>query len=296
MEKVSIVIPVYNAEKYLVECIESALNQTYKEIEVIAVNDGSTDNSLNILKKYSDKIKIISKENGGIATALNAGIKVTKGEWVKWLSADDVLYPDAVEVLLSEAKNFPDKTDTIFYGNWDIMESNGKIIGRYLEPNYNDLTKFDFNVILLDHHIGNEDTTLIHKSIFDKYGYFNDPPAQEDYDLRLKHCLLHHCRCRLVQKTVLKYRIHVNQTSRAVAKKRDYSINTREKILDQLEPAEREKYRIALNKYNKNRPFMEKTQQFLQRWVQVNLPPSISTKIMIFYIRLTLGQNYVNKI
>jgi len=77
--KVSIIIPVYNAEKYLEECIESALNQTYPDIEIIAVNDGSTDNSLGILKKYEGKIKIISKENGGVASALNAGINAMTG-------------------------------------------------------------------------------------------------------------------------------------------------------------------------------------------------------------------------
>src|SRR2546428_1497219 len=99
MTKVSIIIPVYNAEKYLDKCINSAINQTYPDIEIIAVNDGSTDRSLDILKKYSDKIKIISKENGGLASARNAGFKGARGEWIKPLDADDILYPNAVEEL-----------------------------------------------------------------------------------------------------------------------------------------------------------------------------------------------------
>ena len=119
---VSIIIPVYNAEKYLKECLESALNQTYNEIEIIAVDDGSTDNSLNILKKYSDKIKIISKENGGTASALNHGIKNMKGEWFKWLSADDILYPDAVLELINAAKLLPNKK-YVLYANYDIINS-----------------------------------------------------------------------------------------------------------------------------------------------------------------------------
>ncbi len=102
--KVSIVIPVFNAEKYISECIESALNQTYKNIEIIAVDDGSTDKSLELLHRYENKIKVISKENGGTATALNAGIKTIRGEWFKWLSDDDVLYPNCVEELIKEAK------------------------------------------------------------------------------------------------------------------------------------------------------------------------------------------------
>ena len=111
--RVSIVIPIYNAEKYLRECIESALNQKYEDIEVIAVNDGSKDNSLKILEEYSDRINIISKKNGGTASALNLGIKNMTGEWFKWLSADDVLYPNAIEELIIEAKKIPDKKNTI---------------------------------------------------------------------------------------------------------------------------------------------------------------------------------------
>jgi len=89
--KVSIIIPVYNTEKYLHECINSALNQTYPEIEIIAVNDGSTDSSLNILKEYDKKIIIVDKKNGGTSSALNAGIRKMTGEWFKWISSDDYL-------------------------------------------------------------------------------------------------------------------------------------------------------------------------------------------------------------
>ena len=98
--KVSIIIPVYNAEQFLDECINSTLNQTYDNIEIIAENDGSTDNSKNILEKFNSKIKIIHKINGGTASALNAGIKEMNGEWFKWLSADDVLKRNCIDVLI----------------------------------------------------------------------------------------------------------------------------------------------------------------------------------------------------
>ncbi len=77
-------IPVYNSEKFLNESIESVLNQTYKNIEVIAIDDGSTDNSLKVLHQYSDRINILSQENQGLAAAINAGIKKMKGKWFKW--------------------------------------------------------------------------------------------------------------------------------------------------------------------------------------------------------------------
>ncbi len=76
-KKVSIIIPVYNGEKYIKESIESALNQTYTNIEIIVVNDGSKDNTDEICKSYGNKIKYIKKENGGVATALNTGSNTT---------------------------------------------------------------------------------------------------------------------------------------------------------------------------------------------------------------------------
>ena len=152
---VSVIIPIYNAEKYLQECLNSVLNQTYPEIEIIAVNDGSTDNSLEILKKYSNKLKIISKENGGAASALNAGINIASGEWIKRLDVDDVLLPEAVEELVSEAKKIKDKTSTILISNYYNIDSKGKIIDEVIVPNYNEVDPFDLNVILLDHDFGN---------------------------------------------------------------------------------------------------------------------------------------------
>ena len=100
--KISIIIPVYNAEKYLEECIRSAIEQSYRDIEVIAVDDGSTDNSLEILEKYSSKIRIIKKKNGGTSTALNIGIEAMDGQWFKWLSADDILDNNAVQVQIKD--------------------------------------------------------------------------------------------------------------------------------------------------------------------------------------------------
>ena len=80
MSKVSIIIPVYNVEKYLDKCLKSVLNQTYKNIEIIVINDGSTDNSLKICKKYKDKrIVLIDKENGGVSSARNKGLELASG-------------------------------------------------------------------------------------------------------------------------------------------------------------------------------------------------------------------------
>ena len=97
--KVSIIIPVYNGSLYLEEAIETAINQTYDNIEIIVVNDGSNDNNKTrlIAEKYKNKIKYFEKENGGVSTALNLGIKKMTGSYFSWLSHDDKYKPDKIE-------------------------------------------------------------------------------------------------------------------------------------------------------------------------------------------------------
>ena len=99
LPKVSIVIPVYNGSNYLREAIDSALNQTYKNIEVIVVNDGSDDNGSteSIAKSYGDRLRYFSKKNGGVSSALNLGIREMSGDYFSWLSHDDVYTPKKIE-------------------------------------------------------------------------------------------------------------------------------------------------------------------------------------------------------
>lgn len=100
MAKVSIIIPIFNVERYINECIDSVINQTLTDIEIICIDDGSTDNSLNLVKEYSDsRIKIISQENKGLAASRNVGIEHANGEYITFLDSDDYLRLDALEKL-----------------------------------------------------------------------------------------------------------------------------------------------------------------------------------------------------
>lgn len=284
--KISIVIPVYNAEKYLEECIQSAINQTYPNIEVIAVDDGSTDSSLQILKKFSNKIKIIEKENGGMSSALNEGIRVMTGEWFKWLSADDVLYPNAVEVLVSEANKLKNKKNYVLFSNWEMIDSDGKILRKVVEPNYNELSQFDLNILLLDHYIGNGTTSLIHKSTLDEYGTFDgNPRFVEDYELLLRYSLLHNVRLYFISKSLAKYRIHGNQETQKRGSKKliDQSENARKYVLDQLEPELRKKYEGGLVEYQKKNSQILKYVPFLRKIVFKIFPKSVAYKIESMY-------------
>ncbi len=127
---VSILIPVYNAEKYLEKCLDSCINQTYKNIEVICVNDGSIDNSLNLLNRFAEKdsrIKVFSQQNAGIAKAYEKAVKESSGEWIYLLDNDDWLNLKAIELLVDFASKH--NTDYIYckYQTW-YMDETGEYI------------------------------------------------------------------------------------------------------------------------------------------------------------------------
>ena len=106
--KISVIIPVYNVQKYLRQCLDSIINQTLKEIEIICVNDGSTDDSLIILEEYAskdDRIRIINKKNGGVGAARNSGIEVSTGEYIGFVDSDDWVELTAYEKLYKNAKS-----------------------------------------------------------------------------------------------------------------------------------------------------------------------------------------------
>lgn len=103
MNLISIIIPVYNAEKYINRCIKSIVNQSYQELEIIVVNDGSTDDSLSIcatLAMQDNRIKVISQDNGGVSKARNTGLRLAKGEYVMFLDSDDYMLPEMCKTML----------------------------------------------------------------------------------------------------------------------------------------------------------------------------------------------------
>lgn len=110
MPLVTIIIPVYNTEKYLRKCLDSVVNQTYKNIEIIIINDASIDNSKNIINeyaKYNKKIKVITKtHNAGLSEARNIGLRYAQGDYIFFLDSDDYLHQNTIKALLSLTKNY----------------------------------------------------------------------------------------------------------------------------------------------------------------------------------------------
>ena len=285
--KISIIIPVYNTEKYLEQCIESALHQSYCDVEIIAVNDGSTDQSVSILNKYKNNIIVIDKKNGGTASALNLGIKNMTGDWFKWLSADDILKENAIEKLVLEIKKLGKEAENyILYSNYDLIDKNGNVLDTFVEPNYNSLDTFQRNVILLDHFYGNGITSIMHKSIFDKCGLFDETLGyKDDYEFWLRCCILFGYKLHFIDKNLAKYRIHESQ----LTKKRYYDAlekvdHIRSTITTQLSPDLQTKYLITLKNYQKQKPFKIKLRQNVRDILFKILPKSTSNKILEIYL------------
>lgn len=123
---VSVIIPVYNASKHLKEAVDSVLNQTYREFELLVVDDGSKDNSLEILLSYDDpRVRVFTQMNQGACMARNRALQESKGEYVKFVDADDVLYPDALRIQVEQMASLAE--NEAVFGDFDFIDENGKL-------------------------------------------------------------------------------------------------------------------------------------------------------------------------
>ena len=150
IDLVTIVVPVYNVDKYLEECIVSIINQSYSNFELILVNDGSTDNSDSICKKFinNEKVKYISKENEGVSVARNVGINMAKGKWIVFVDGDDYLDKYMIEDLVKQIKN--DNTDIVITPpilEYDEVTKKGIIFDKDILFNNKNINDLELNII-----------------------------------------------------------------------------------------------------------------------------------------------------
>lgn len=153
MIKVSVIVPVYNTKEYLNKCLDSLINQTLQELEIIVVDDGSTDGSTEIIRKYEreypNKVKVFYKQNGGQASARNLGLKKVSGEYIGFFDSDDFADLNMFESLYKKAKD--EQADFVGCAYRDLMYRNGKkiIIHNYLGNKVCDIPrKMFFNAIV----------------------------------------------------------------------------------------------------------------------------------------------------
>ncbi len=182
MLKVSVIIPTYNYAPYIQEAIESVLSQTYKDIEIIVIDDGSTDNTKEILADYikSEKICYIYQENRGLPAARNTGLKVAQGQFIKFLDSDDFLYPEEIEKQVAQIKN---NDNFISLSDHCILTPDGSIVKhKFYPPDDNHQLASFFETNPAPPH-----AYLTPKTLIDKVGGFDETlKACEDWDLWLR--------------------------------------------------------------------------------------------------------------
>lgn len=175
--KVSVIVPVYNVEKFIDKCLNSIVNQTLKEIEIIVVNDGTKDNSQKIIdkyvKKYPDKIKSYIKENGGQGSARNYGLKKTTGEYIGYVDSDDFVEKDMYKKLYNKAKE--NNYDIVVCGNYNVSEDyQNKNIDAFIN-NYNtDLENIFFGKMAVWNKIYKRDILIKNKLEFKEKVWYED--------------------------------------------------------------------------------------------------------------------------
>jgi glycosyltransferase involved in cell wall biosynthesis len=204
---VSVVIPCYNQAHFLPEAIESALSQTHRPMEVIAVDDGSLDNTAEVVARYPE-VRCVRQENRGLGGARNSGFRVSKGEYVLFLDADDRLMPVAVAAHLSCFAKHPDAGFVV--GDIDNIGLDGSCLGS---PRFPLLKGSVYEEVLKVNHVANGIAVMWRRSVFEQLGGFKPccSPA-EDVELLLRASRLfrtaHH------RSTVAQYRRYPNTLSR----------------------------------------------------------------------------------
>jgi glycosyltransferase involved in cell wall biosynthesis len=182
----SVVIPLYNKELSIKNTIQSVLNQTFQDFEIVVVNDGSTDNSLHVLKEIDDtRIRIINKTNGGVSSARNRGIKEAKYEWIAFLDGDDLWMDNHLETLkdmiLSYTNDKVFTTSFIFSDKKYLIDQVNTILIKRVK-NYCEASLSHFNKTIIS-----SITICIHKDVFNEVGVFNTNYIRgEDVDLWIR--------------------------------------------------------------------------------------------------------------
>lgn len=205
---VSVIIPSFNHEKYIYECVTSALNQNYNNLEVIVVDDGSTDSTLEILRGFGSKIELVVQQNQGQATARNTGIKLAQGSLISFLDSDDAFVPGKIS--LQVQKFAGDNTLDLIYTDYTIVNENSKVIRdvKCPAPDQTDMAR----AMLAGNFICNG-TVMLRRECFYALGYFDEsigPVADGDMWLRL---LANKYKFGHLPFSLLKYRIHSDNQS-----------------------------------------------------------------------------------
>ena len=209
--KVSVVIPTYNSARFIVETLESVFAQTYRDYEVIVVDDGSTDNTKEVLKPYMSRIRYIYKENGGPASARNVGIKNARGEYIAFLDSDDLWLPEKLEKQIRYFEEHPE-IGMVFA---DCIRF-GEEVSNTSRNDTKQLISNDMFVNIWWYNIVPTSTVMVKRVCFDKVGLFNESreiEGTEDKEMWLR--IARECEVEYLREVVTKYRVRMSGHNRS---------------------------------------------------------------------------------
>lgn len=277
--RVTVFMAVYNSEKFLAESIESVLSQTFNDFELLIVNDGSTDNSIDIISSYNDpRIRLLHNEqNMGLVYTRNRGIREARGEYVATLDSDDIAYPERLE----EQVAFLDKNSEFgLVGSWvQLIDENSNPTGKI----------WDFNIppeqmrpASLFYSVVANSASMVRKTVVNGIFYRDEYPLAEDYDFWIR--VLKRCKGWNLPKILVKYRIFNKSISREKAAFMEEC--TRKIVIEQLrlleiEPSEEEikiHWRLRTYDFESNKHFIEETGKWLDKLYQANRKKQIYTE------------------
>lgn len=216
---ISVIIPSYNAEKFIKNTLDSILTQEYTNFEIIVVDDESTDNSAQIVKGYEEKysqIKLISQKNSGAPMARNKGLSLAEGEYILFLDSDDLLSSSSflqVNAVIKDEKDYD-----LIIGDYSLINNSGEAIGIKVNNKFKNIQNAnDFtNLSQIDPLPG---TKYFKKSFLDNYDLvYSEVKVGQDLNFFLK-VLGHNPSVKLIKSNVLKYRIHETGISRTYNEK-----------------------------------------------------------------------------
>jgi glycosyltransferase involved in cell wall biosynthesis len=209
LPKVSVVIPFYNCP-YVDRAIRSVLNQSYPNVEVIVVNDGSTQHAEKVFP-YLDRIVYVEKENGGTATALNAGIRRATGAYFAWLSSDDMYHPVK---LMKQYQYLQHVNGSFCYTAYHHVDPHDRVVSNAIRVHF--LSRVDMMRTLLNVCFINGSSVLMHMSAFQQVGLFDETLLYaHDYDMWLR--MLPHYELSYLDEPLLMYRVHENMGTKKYA-------------------------------------------------------------------------------
>jgi glycosyltransferase involved in cell wall biosynthesis len=208
MSTVSVVIPVFNGTNYLGEAVDSVLAQTYRDYEILVIDDGSTDASWDLIQSYGDRVRGIRKPNGGCASALNVGLAEMRGKWFAWLSHDDLWLPRKLERQVGFLKQHPEFKAC--YTDYFVIDAVGQRLRQVETPWYPRAKAA--RTLFGSMYMGGS-TMLIERQCFDRVGRFSEVlRTTPDVDMWLR--LLAHFEIGRVADPLAMERTHAAQDSR----------------------------------------------------------------------------------